>query len=566
VTSGPDPFGVGEPVGDAGTTFVQIARDALDDLLALDPVTATGLGDHRFDDRLPDRTPEAVEEARRILTGWLGAVDAVDDALLSLDHRVDHEMLRSALSARLFELDDLRPYTWDPLAANPGTAVYLLLARDFAPLGDRLRSLAGRLASVPAALASARSSLGEMPRVHVETAIGQFRGTRALLTGEVVEAVEKEPALRAEVEPARIAALEAIDDHVTWLDSTLSAGGPVGADRDPRLGPQLYAAKLWHALDTETPPDSVLVRAESDLMRVEAEIADLVHGRDPRQVLDELADSGYVDDTTVLGLCAQALEETTAFVLGQDLVSLPQRWDDAVRIIEMPEIHRGVAVAYCDAPGPLEQAELPTFFAVSPAPSDWPPERIRSFYREYNAHQLRNLTVHEAMPGHVLQLAHARASARAARSAEDGGRTPVRAALYSGPFVEGWAVYSEEVMVRAGFGGTAVALQQLKMQLRSTINAILDVRVHAHGMTEDEAMALMTGRGHQEVGEAAGKWRRALLTSAQLSTYYVGYSEVSELSRRLADDRPGRSARARHDEMLAHGSPPPRHLRTLLGL
>ena len=104
------------------------------------------------------------------------------------------------------------------------------------------------------------------------------------------------------------------------------------------------------------------------------------------------------------------------------------------------------------------------------------------------------------------------------------------------------------------------------MQLRTTINAILDVRVHAHGMTEDEAMALMTGRGHQEVGEAAGKWRRALLTSAQLSTYYVGYSEVVELSRRLADNRSGRSARARHDEMLAHGSPPPRHLRTLLGL
>src|SRR4029077_12295449 len=119
------------------------------------------------------------------------------------------------------------------------------------------------------------------------------------------------------------------------------------------------------------------VRAESDLMRVEAEIADLVQGRDPRQVLDELADSGYVDDTTVLGLCAQALEETTAYVVANELVSLPQRWDDAVRIIEMPAIHRGVAGAYCDAPGPLEQTELPTFFAVSPAPADWPPERVR---------------------------------------------------------------------------------------------------------------------------------------------------------------------------------------------
>ncbi len=556
-------------MGDADAVtagFARIARDALDDLLALDPVSATGLGEHRYDDRLPDRSPEGLDEARRVLSGWLGAVDAVDDPLLSADHRVDHEMLRSALSARLFELDDLRPSSWDPLAANPGTALYLLLARDFAPLGDRLRSLAGRLAAVPASLAVARAALGAMPRVHVETAIGQFRGTRALVEHEVADALQKEPALRAEVDPARTAALEALDDHLTWLEATLTVGGPVDADRDPRLGPELYAAKLWHTLDTETPPDSVLVRAESDLLRVETEIADLVEGRDPREVLDEYAESGFVDDSTVLGRCAEALAESTEFVRANGLVTVPEHWDERVQIIEMPEIHRGVAVAYCDAPGPLEPADLPTYFAVSPAPADWSADRVRSFYREYNAHQLRNLTVHEAMPGHVLQLAHSSRSARTAAAAAAGGPTPVRAALNSGPFVEGWAVYAEELMVRAGYGGRAVALQQLKMQLRTTINAILDVRVHAHGMTEGEALALMTGRGHQELGEAAGKWRRALLTSAQLSTYYVGYSEVSELSRRLAADRADRSVRARHDELLAHGSPPPRHLRTLLGL
>ena len=159
------------------------------------------------------------------------------------------------------------------------------------------------------------------------------------------------------------------------------------------------------------------------------------------------------------------------------------------------------------------------------------------------------------MPGHVLQLAHSRTFV---------GSTPARQAFWSGPFVEGWAVYAEAVMAGFGFGGEETRLQQLKMQLRMTINAIIDVRIHAHGMTEAEAMALMTQRGHQEVGEAAGKWRRAQLTSAQLSTYYVGYVEVSELSERLALLHPEWSLRERHDAMLAHGSPPPRHLRTLL--
>jgi hypothetical protein len=125
-------------------------------------------------------------------------------------------------------------------------------------------------------------------------------------------------------------------------------------------------------------------------------------------------------------------------------------------------------------------------------------------------------------------------------------------------------------MAARGLGddGTAAALrmQQLKMQLRSTINAVLDVRVHAHGMTEAEAMRLMVQRGHAEEGEAVGKWRRALLTSAQLATYYVGYHEVRDVVRTLRAGRPGASERSLHDAVLAHGSPPPRHLRALLGL
>jgi uncharacterized protein (DUF885 family) len=170
---------------------------------------------------------------------------------------------------------------------------------------------------------------------------------------------------------------------------------------------------------------------------------------------------------------------------------------------------------------------------------------------------VHNLMVHEAMPGHYLQLAHARRFT---------GSTRARAALWSGSFVEGWAVYAEELMADHGYPGEgdalAVRMQQLKMQLRMVINAILDARVHAHGMTEAQALSLMTERGFQEDGEAAGKWRRAQLTSAQLSTYYVGYTEVSDLAAELT--KTGLAARDMHDQMLAHGSPPVRLLRTLL--
>src|SRR5205823_1049671 len=222
------------------------------------------------------------------------------------------------------------------------------------------------------------------------------------------------------------------------------------------------------------------------------------------------------DDTVVIA-ATDAFEAAAEFTRSERIATV---LDDPVEIIEMPEIRRGVAVAYCDAPGPLETATVPTLFAVSPTPSDWPPERVASFYREYNAHLIHDLAIHEGVPGHMLQLAHWR---------RFHAPTDVRAAFWSGSFIEGWAVYSERVMVDHGYRDDAFRMQQLKMQLRMVINAILDARVHAHGMTEDEAMRLMVDRGHQEEGEAVGKWRRALLTSAQLSTYYVGYTEVSDL-------------------------------------
>ncbi|MBA2768008.1 MAG: DUF885 domain-containing protein [Sporichthyaceae bacterium] len=536
-----------------------LAADVLAELLEHHPETATSLGEHRFDDRLDDRSDAALTEEARWAGRRLEDLTAVDPSGLDAADRVDLEILANALTLRRYEIEELRIHEWDPLGANPGTAIYTLLARNFAPLGDRLRSAAARLTAVPQALKAARRSLDDMPRVHVETAIGQFSGTRSLLVTELEGALTEEPSLRSEVEQPRERAVTAIEEHLGWLRSQLES-----AQRDPRLGFPAYAKKLSLTLDTSSDADAVLAGAEQDLARVELLIAETAARLDRgseagrvRRVLDRLARDGEVDNDTIVGLCVDAMAEATEFVRARDLVTV---YDDPVEIIVMPEIHRGVAVAYCDPPGALETATLPTYFAVSPTPQDWSQDRTRSFFREYNAHMLHNLTVHEAMPGHVLQLAH-----NSRYSAE----VPVRKALWSGSFVEGWAVYAEELMADAGYRGEANAalrMQQLKMQLRMTINAILDARVHAHGMTEDEAMRLMMRRGHQEEGEAAGKWRRAQLTSAQLSTYYVGYVGVRDLAADLAAARPGTSPRERHDSMLAHGSPPARHLRTLLGL
>ena len=528
-------------MADTAARFHALAEDAVEDLLRLDPEWATDLGDHRFDDQLTDMSEDGLAGAAATLADHRDELDSLDAAELEPADAVDAQILRSGLDRRLFGLQQLREHTWNPLPWLPGEAIYLLLSRDTGPVEDRLRALGGRLEGVPERLATARATLRDMPRVHVETALTQISGLISMLREQIPPLAGTAPRTFLSVEPMRTAAEDALVEHRDWLLEQLD-----GAHGDPRLGPSLFAAKLHLFLDADLPADQVVAAAREHLDRVSDELTELAVGwvgpgdDAVRRALDRAA-AEAPDDRTIVSVARRWLTEATELVTSSGVVRVP---DDPMEIEAMPELRRGVAVAYCDAPGPLEEGGV-TRFAISPTPAGWSPERVASFYREYNTAMMANLTVHEAMPGHMVQLAHARRYR---------GATKVRQVLASGSFIEGWGVHAEEIMARLGYGGVPVRLQQLKTRLRTTINALLDAGVHAGGMTEAEAIDLMTVRGFQEEGEAVGKWRRVLLTSAQLSTYFVGYLELV----------PTLAGRTRYDDVLAHGSPPPRHLPTLL--
>jgi hypothetical protein len=529
--------------------FAPIAERVIEALLAADPALAAYAGDHRFDGLLPDRSTAGTARDVAMLRDATNALSQVDIEALAPSAQVDYAVLLNLVERLLFERTEVRDHEWDPQVHNPGALLDRLLSYPHAPVEERLVSLAARLAAIPDALSGARATLSGCPRIHVETAIGQYTGVAALIREEVPKLAGDAPAIDAVARPA----VAALDEFVEWLRANLATGGP---RRDPRLGRPMWEARLWHTLDTELTAADVLARAWAALDRVGGELrsaaAELVGGEENdqtvRAALDRLG-AEHPDNESIVDLARRTLDGATDFVREHELVSLI---DDACVIREMPEYARGVAVAYCDSPGPLEQANVPTYYCIAPTPATWSPERVESFFREYNNHMLYELSVHEAMPGHFLQLAHARRYR---------GGTRARAVSTSGPFVEGWAVYAEELMVEYGFGGLPVRLQQLKMQLRMIINALLDQLVHCEGLTEADAMALMRDRGFQEEGEAAGKWRRTRLTSAQLSTYFVGYTEVSAIARARPD---GVAPQDWHDQMLSHGSIAPRHLRGLL--
>jgi hypothetical protein len=516
--------------------FVAAAEEMVSGLLSLRPEWATSLGEHAHDDRMNDLSVEGDRELRARADRSRDALAAVDPGALTTSDAVDLEIARVGLERILFDLD-LGERQWNPLKWLPGDALYPLIVRETTPAAHRLRALASRLAQVPDRLALARATVTNPPLVHVQTALTRTNGTLHLVRDEVSRLLTAEPSLRALVEPAQAAADVALVEYRTFLaEQAESANG------DPRLGAELFARRVPLVLDSGLSAQDILSRAEARLDELHEELREFVGGDDDavRAAFDAIG-LDAPDNSTVVPLARQAYADATETVRRLGLVAIP---DDVAEVVVMPESRRGVAVAYCDPPGPFEVGGT-TLFAVSPTPADWTAERVASFYREYNTAMIVELSVHEAMPGHALQLALARRWR---------GSTGIRHLFESGPFMEGWAVHAEEIMALAGHGGRPVRLQQLKMQLRSTVNAMLDAGVHAGGMTEAEAMDLMMRRGFQEEGEAVGKWRRALLSSCQLSSYFVGYTEL----------KPTLAGLSSYDEVLAHASPPPRHLPRLL--
>lgn len=551
-------------LGPADRALDALAARFLEGWFALSPVDATLAGDHRFDARWPDLTPAGEAAYRAFLDRIDRELAGIPRAALGAQARVDAELLANKLAYERLVLDELRPAERDPVSYTDllGSGLDPLLNRGFASKDARMASLRGRLDAIPAVVAAARARLGRPPRVHTETAIAQNAGLIALLETEL-PAQLGDVADRAAVEAAAGRAAAALRDLQAFLQGELLAR----SDGSFRLGRDLFTRKLRRVLDDEVDVDALAAQARALLVETQAAMVETAAQiwRDDRlgplpaldtpaarkafvkRVLDHVAEDRPTN-ATILADARRQLEAATAFVRAHDLVRVPT---EPVAVIEMPEYRRGVAVAYCDSSGPLE-AKPETFYAISPTPQDWPAARVASFYREYNQAMLADLSIHEAMPGHYLQLMHNNQFA-----------SKLRAVLASGAFAEGWAVYSEWLMARAGFGGPRVRLQQQKMALRMAANTLLDHGVHAGTMDEAEALALMTGEAFQEEGEAVGKWKRARLTSAQLTTYFYGYAEFARL-RQAAERAPGFTERAYHDRLLSWGSPSMRHVRALL--
>src|SRR5213595_843512 len=549
--------------------FQKIAHDYVEQYLQANPEQATELGDHRFDGQLTDYSAEARAKGLAAQKEFRDKLNAIDGSQLTGANKVDLPILRENIDYKIFQAEELKEPDWNPLVYMQSLAnsLYLLVARDFAPPEKRIPNLRQRMEKIPRVIEQAKANLHHPPRIHTETAIKQTQGAINLVREELVPLLDRVPQMKKELAPLQQKTAAALEDYKKWLQNDLLPR----SDGNFRLGAEKFRKKLRFALASELSMEEIMKRAQADLKQTQTAIyetavplykkyfpnADSATLSDKHKVtaavLDKLAEQ-HPDDATVVGYAKEVVGEATNFVRSHNLVTIP---DTPLDVIAMPEFKRGVAIAYCDSPGPLDKNGK-TFFAVAPTPKDWSKERKESFFREYNNFMIRDLTVHEAMPGHYLQLAH---------SNQFKAPTLVRAIFQSGTFIEGWAVYAEQFMAEAGYGGPEVKMQQLKMRLRVICNAIIDQSIHAGNMSEQEALDVMMKEGFQQEGEAVAKWKRARLSSTQLSTYFVGVTEHLAL-REQAKARDGAKfdLKKYNDTVISFGSPPVKYVREMMGL
>jgi uncharacterized protein (DUF885 family) len=545
--------------------FRAVVDDVLDGYFRQYPVHATDIGHHAFDGIWPDLT----DAGRRARLAWLadaaGHVQGLAPESLTRDQAIDRRILLENLAAARFNEETLDEGAWDPLSYVYlfGSGLFNLLAREFAPAADRLRDAASRMRALPEALDQARQRLragGErkVSRFHTEKAIERIVGLIDLADTAVEEsAAVDDDALRSEVAAAAETARTAIGAFSDWLRDELLPT----ADGDFRLGADLYAQKFRHSLKTDMAPSDLERRAASAYDDVRREMLRLARGLWPawvgdepmpseegqlvRRVLDAIA-ADHPRPDELLEFCRAENQRIEAFISEIDLLGLA---DEPLQIVWTPQFLRAYGGAMLIPPGPLDRG-LDSYFAITPMPDDWTPERRESYLREYNMRMLRLLTVHEAVPGHYLQLAYS-------------NRTDslVRSIFRSGVFAEGWAVHVTQLMMDAGYGADdpALMLMHWKFFLRAITNTLMDVRIHAGAMTEQEAMELMVEGGFQEEGEAANKWDRARLSSTQLCEYFLGSVEMqgleAEARRRAAAEGREFVYRPFLESVLAHGTP-----------
>jgi uncharacterized protein (DUF885 family) len=513
-------------------SFDSIAEEFVYGTLALSPASATQSGYHRhqgksLDETLDDFSAAGIAAQRQFYTGFRARLEKWNSSGLTLEERADFQILSDQIALGLLELDRIQSYRHNPTMYVEliGNGLFNPFVLEYATKPQRMRHIIARLGKIPALLEQAKQNLADSPEIWTTVAADENQGNIDLIDKEIRAGVPSD--LRSEYDTAAKSALDALRGFQDFLRNDLSKR----AHSDWRLGPELYEQKFRYVLETDRKPDDALAEAEADLHSVRARMLELAlplhrkmypgkpDPKDTNQILSEtlarIADrhstpESYMEDAR------RDLQEAREFGREKGLLKLPPR--DNLQVIETPVFVRGLYAVGGFNSAPALEPQLGAFYWITPIPKSWPRERVESKLREYNFYKLKLLTIHEAMPGHYVQMEYA-------NDVEPRSRRLLRSVFGNGPYIEGWGQYATQMMLDEGFLGGAPELRLTfqKEELRVLANAIIDIRLQTRRMTDQQALDLMMQQTFQEKEEATAKLQRAKLSSAQLPMYLVGW-------------------------------------------
>lgn len=541
---------------------------ALDDYWRLNPESAVAVGYYEHADQLTVPDAASREASLALDAKVLDGLARFDPARLSPSSRVDLVLFKDQLEADRWYTETFRSWQWQPSRYNVADSFARQLNTEYAPLERRLRHVLARLAKVPAYYAAAQANIDRPTLEHTLLAIEQNQGALSVFEDGLKQAEGSKLSNRnkALFRTRTEAAQAAIKDYIAFLQA-MRPGLEAGGARSFRIGKALYEQKFRYDIQSGFSADELYAKAQAekaslhDRMELLARVLwPKVKGQAPMPldrleligaVIDELSEQHTTPDKFVETV-RQQIPQLEAFVREHDLVTQDPTRPLVVR--ETPLYQRGFAGASVDAPGPYDPTAN-TYYNVSPL-DDYTPERAESYLREYNDWMLQILNIHEAVPGHYLQLLHANKT-----------KSRVKSLFGNGAMVEGWAVFGERVMLEAGYGGNAAEmwLIWMKWNLRSVCNTIIDYEVHTGDLDQERMVRFLTREAFQSEAEAANKWRRATLSQVQLTSYFNGYAEILALrDEQRAKLGKNFSVKGFNDRFLSYGNAPVKFIRELM--
>jgi len=537
-------------------------KDFFAELWALFPASASAVGLHEFDGQLKVPTAHRQEEIRGFYKKYLGRLGQIDKNVLHSSEAMDYELVKNYLEGSAWEQDVLKAQEWNPQTYNIGNTLAVVLEGGTTGEAQKLKAMAQKLAVVPEYYEAAIKNIKKPTREHLEFAIKQIGSLPDYLKGDVKRRFEASSLSVAEKTDAALkidAAIKAANTFVDKLQAMRNKLEKTKGFRSFRLGRELYAQKFVYDLQASHTADEIFKKAIEQKASTHAEMIKIADElwpkyfpkqKKPAQKLSmvkkllEKISQNHIKPAEFLPTIEKQIPQLWDFVVKKNLLTLDPK--KKLKVRATPVYERGFAGASVDSPGPFD-ADRETFYNVTPL-DGMPPEKQESYLREYNNYTLQILNIHEAIPGHYVQLVYSLKSP-----------SLIKQVFGSGTMIEGWAVYGERMMLEAGYGNNEpeMWLMYHKWRLRVICNTILDYSLHNLNMSKTEALKLLIGEAFQETAEAAEKWNRATYSQVQLASYFTGFTEIYEFREELKKAQGSKfNLKAFNEKFLSYGSAP----------